>query len=254
MNKTILEVNNLFFGFQKDKPILKDISFSIKEGQFCLIAGANGSGKSLLLKCLKGLLKQNAGTIKIQTIDVSKKPKTRRQLLGLVFQDAESQIIGQTVKKDLLFGMENINLSDKEKEKRLFFVSNLLKLEDKLDMRPRTLSGGEKRRLAIAGILAMEPKIIFMDEPFANLDYPGVVQVIKTLLLLKEKGHTIIIVSHEVEKVAAHIDSLILLEKGKLIAQGRCEDYLDILPKHGVFVPTINNKPTNIKEMTWLKH
>lgn len=254
MQTPILEVSNLKFGFNKEKTLLNDISFKINEGEFCLIAGENGSGKSLLLKCLKGLLKPLSGQIIINNQDVSKKTKERRKLLGLVFQDADSQIVGQTVEKDILFGMENIEIDKLEQEKRLKEVSALLNLEDKLKQRPRILSGGEKRRLAIAGILAMEPKIIFMDEPFANLDYPGVVQVIKTLLLLKEKGHTIIIVSHEVEKVAAHVDSLILLKEGKLIAHDKCPKLLNILRENGVYVPTINGLPTPIEEMTWLKH
>jgi biotin transport system ATP-binding protein len=254
MQNHILEVNNLCFGFNKDKQILNDISFNINKGELCLIAGANGSGKSLLLKCLKGLLKPTKGTIKSSDLDVSKKSKTRRSLFGLVFQDADSQIVGQTVEKDLRFGMENIKIDEDEQIRRIDDISRLLKLDDKLKMPSRTLSGGEKRRLAIAGILVMQPKIIFMDEPFANLDYPGVVQVIKTLLLLKSSGHTIIIVSHEIEKCAAHSDRLLLLEEGSLIADGPIEDNLAILLEHGVFVPTSEGSVLPLKDLTWLKH
>lgn len=254
MKNTILEVENLCFSFTKDKQLLNNITFNINEGELCLIAGANGSGKSVLLKCLKGLLKPSSSTIIVNGENVSKNCIRRRSLFGLVFQDADSQIVGQTVEKDLRFGMENINIPDDDQLKRIEDVSNLLNLNDLLKARPRTLSGGEKRRLAIAGILVMQPKIIFMDEPFANLDYPGVIQVLKSLLLLKESGHTIIIVSHEIEKVAAHADRLLLIENGNLIANDIPELLLDKLPKHGVFVPTTNGKIIPIEEMTWLKH
>ena len=254
MENSILEVNDLCFGFSKNNQILQNISFNINEGEFVLIAGSNGSGKSLLLKCLKGLLKPTSGTIKVENHDVSKKAKTRRSLFGLVFQDADSQIVGQTVEKDLKFGMDNIKIEKEEQNRRINDVSQLLNLNDKLTMKSRTLSGGEKRRLAIAGVLVMEPKIIFMDEPFANLDYPGVIQVIKTLLLLKKSGHTIIIVSHEIEKVAAHADRLILLEKGRVIENGNVENNLDKLLSHGVFVPSFNGKILPCKDLTWLKH
>jgi len=254
MDNSILEVNNLCFGFNKNNQILSNVSFNIKEGEFVLIAGANGSGKSILLKCLKGLLKPTAGYITVNGQDVSKHSKTRRSLFGLVFQDADSQIVGQTVEKDLKFGMDNIKINREEQLRRISDVAELLNLQDKLKMKARNLSGGEKRRLAIAGVLVMEPKIIFMDEPFANLDYPGVIQVIKTLLLLKESGHTIIVVSHEIEKVAAHADRLILLESGEVIENGQVDKLLDKLLDHGVFVPSIDGKILPCKDLTWLKH
>lgn len=253
MQNPILEVNNLCFEFNSDKQILNKISFNINKGELCLIAGANGSGKSILLKCLKGLLKPTHGSIKCDGLDISSKSKARRSLFGLVFQDADSQIVGQTVEKDLKFGLENLQVSYDEQLKRIDNISQLLSLDDKLKMRPRNLSGGEKRRLAIAGVLVMEPKIIFMDEPFANLDYPGVVQVIKTIILLKESGHTILIVSHEIEKCAAHADRLILLEEGKLIADGPIEENLSQLPMHGVFIPTNRGSILPLEDLTWLK-
>jgi biotin transport system ATP-binding protein len=254
MQNHILEVNNLCFGFNKNKQILNNISFNINQGELCLIAGANGSGKSLLLKCLKGLLKPTKGTIKSDGINISTKSKTRRSMFGLVFQDADSQIVGQTVEKDLRFGLENLKVEEEEQIKRINDISKLLNLDDKLKDRSRNLSGGEKRRLAIAGILVMQPKIIFMDEPFANLDYPGVVQVIKTLLLLKKSGHTIIIVSHEIEKCAAHSDRLLLLEEGSLIADGPIEENLSMLLDHGVFVPTSQGSVLPLMDLTWLKN
>jgi biotin transport system ATP-binding protein len=246
----ILQVHNLCFGFEKNRPILKDISFSIEKGAFVLLTGPNGSGKSLLLKCVKGLLKPTSGTMFIDGKDLTKKPKERLDSIGLVFQDADSQIVGQTVERDILFGMENLQLPLEEQHKRLEEVSSLMDLKEQFRQRPRTLSGGEKRRLSIAGVLVMDPKLLIMDEPFANLDYPSVLQVIKTLLKLHEAGHTIVLVSHEVEKILAYTDQTILLEKGRVIADGKAIDILPLLPEHGVYVPL----QAKIEELTWLKH
>lgn len=254
MSQTILKVKNLNFSFSKNIKILNNISFSIEKGSLCIIAGANGSGKSILLKCIKGLLKPQNGTIEIKNEDYSKNLKERRRKIGLVFQDADSQIVGQTVEKDILFGMENLNFDYDIKQKRLDEISKLLSLEDKLNKKPRELSGGEKRRLAIAGILAMNPDIIFLDEPFANLDYPSVIQVLKTLLLLQKEGHTIIIVSHEIDKIAAHSQKIILLKNGEIIKNDESSKVLPYLLNNGVYVPKINDKIANIEELSWLKH
>ncbi|AEV30432.1 ABC-type cobalt transport system, ATPase component [Sphaerochaeta pleomorpha str. Grapes] len=245
----ILQVHNLSFGFEKNKPILKNISFSIEKGAFVLLTGPNGSGKSLLLKCVKGLLKPTEGTVTIEGQDVTRAPKKRLDSIGLVFQDADSQIVGQTVERDILFGVENLRLPQEEQMRRLEEVGTLMGLKEQFKQRPRTLSGGEKRRLSIAGVLVMDPKLLIMDEPFANLDYPSVLQVIKTLLKLHEAGHTIILVSHEVEKILAYTDQTILLEKGSVIADGKAIDILPLLPEHGVYVPL----QAKIEELTWLK-
>ena len=254
MKQSILTIENLYFSFSKNKTILNNINFTVDKGSLCIIAGANGSGKSVLLKCIKGLLKPKSGTITINNENLSSKTKERRSKIGLVFQDADSQIVGQSVEKDIMFGMENLNLDNNTKKERLFNITTLFDLNDKLKRKPRELSGGEKRRLAIAGILVMNPDIIFLDEPFANLDYPSIIQVLKTLLLLQKEGHTIIIVSHEIDKIAAHSQKIILLEKGKVIKADKSENVLPLLLDHGVYVPKNNEKLVDIKELSWLKH
>ena len=245
----ILKLENLSFGFEKTKPILTDISFTIARGSFTLITGPNGSGKSLLLKCIKGLLKPNSGNIWLDDIDVTRSSKKRLTAIGLVFQDAETQIVGQTVERDILFGLENLELPLSAQQERLAAVVQLLDLSKQRKQRPRTLSGGEKRRLSIAGVLVMQPKLLIMDEPFANLDYPSVVQVLKTLLQLKKEGHTIILVSHEVEKILAYTDDVIILSEGKVAAQGPPSSVRSLFTQHGVYVPL----DTPLEELTWLK-
>ncbi len=245
----MLTLQNLSFGFEKNKPILSDISLTVERGSFTLITGPNGSGKSILLKLIKGLLKPTGGTILLEDLDVTGQSKKRLRAIGLVFQDAETQIVGQTVERDILFGLENLGLPLAEQQERLDGIVQLLDLKEQLSQRPRTLSGGEKRRLSIAGVLVMKPKLLIMDEPFANLDYPSVVQVLKTLLQLKGEGHTIILVSHEVEKILASADDVIILSRGKVVAQGPPGSVRSLFAEHGVYVPL----DTPLEELTWLK-
>ncbi|MDT4761343.1 ABC transporter ATP-binding protein [Sphaerochaeta sp. PS] len=245
----ILQLEGLSFGFETAKPILKEISFAIERGSLSLITGPNGSGKSLLLKCIKGLLKPTAGTILLEGEDLTHHGKARLRSIGLVFQDSETQIVGQTVERDILFGLENLQLPLPVQRQRLDDVVALLDLTKQLKQRPRALSGGEKRRLSIAGVLVMEPKLLIMDEPFANLDYPSVVQVLKTLLRLRNEGHTIILVSHEVEKILAYIDKVIILEGGTVAAQGPPSLLRPLFKEHGVYVP----EECALEDLTWLK-
>jgi biotin transport system ATP-binding protein len=245
----LLSVASLNFSFEAEKPILNDISFCVEQGTFTLIAGPNGSGKSLLLRLIKGLIKPNSGSIFLDGEDVTKHPKKRMQTIGLIFQDADTQIVGQTVEKDIRFGMENLALSEQEQKMRLQKTLNLLDLSQQKEQRPRTLSGGEKRRLSIAGVLVMEPKILILDEPFANLDYRSVVSVMNTLLNLKKTGHTIVLVSHEVDKTLAHADQVIILEKGTIAAKGTKEQVYSHLAEHGIYVP----KQVPIEDLSWLK-
>ncbi len=246
-NTPLLEVQDLSFGFTKGQPILASVSFSIPKESFTLLCGPNGSGKSLLLKCIKGLLEQTGGKILLDGIEM--KAKQRMHQVGLVFQDSDTQIVGQTVERDIRFGMENLDLGQNEQTRRLDDVLALLDLGRQRNQRPRTLSGGEKRRLSIAGVLVMDPKLLILDEPFANLDYRSVVSVIKTLLDLQQKGHTIVLVSHEVDKVLSHVDQALILERGVIVSKGTAEELLPSFADHGIFIPP-NAK---VEDLTWLK-
>ena len=252
MTKTpaiLLSIEKLNFSFTKEKTILNDITFTVAQGSFTLLVGPNGSGKSILLRLIKGLLKPTSGTISLDGADVTKYPKKRMQTIGLIFQDADTQIVGQTVEKDIRFGMENLSLSEEEQQKRLVEVLSLLDLEQQRNQRPRTLSGGEKRRLSIAGVLVMDPKILILDEPFANLDYRSVVSVMQTLLRLQQEGHTIVLVSHEVDKTLAHADQVIVLEQGSIAIHGSKDEVYPHLTEHGIYLP----KNVPIEDLSWLK-
>ena len=228
--------------------ILDNISFTIHKGELCLLCGRNGEGKSQLLRTIKGLRKADQGTILLRETEADE--KTRMKKIALVFQNAEMQIVSQSVEKDIAFGPENMGLGREEVQRRVQTALSLIGLEDKAKQRPQTLSGGELRKCAIAGILAMEPEVILLDEPFANLDYPSTLTVIKSLLSLREKGYSILVVSHEAEKFIALTDTLFIMDKGQIKEQGASSDLFSKLPEYDIYLP----KNAVFKDLTWLKH
>ena len=229
------------------KKILDDISIEIAKGSFTALCGRNGAGKSQLLKCIKGLRKPDCGRILIDGVEADAKARMKR--VALVFQEAGMQIVSQSVWKDVAFGPENMGLDKDEVDSRTEAALRLMGLEDKARQRPQTLSGGELRKCAIAGILAMDPDVILLDEPFANLDYPSTLAVIRALAGLHERGYTIIAVSHEAEKFLAETDTLIILEGGRVVASGRSCDSFMALADHDIYIPL----GASFGELTWLK-
>jgi biotin transport system ATP-binding protein len=248
-----LDTQQLSFSFANGHKLLHEISFSIDQGKFVVLSGRNGSGKTILMRCLKGLLNPSSGTIFLDGQDLTKKPQQRNRLIGLVFQDADTQMVGQTVERDILFGLENLRIEPKERTKRITHVTQLMGLLSVLHQRPRSLSGGERRRLAIAGVLVMQPRILMLDEPFANLDYSGIVQVLESLVELKRQGVTILVATHEIEKLLAHADSMILLDSGRIVLQDTPERVLEIADEFGIRRPMYRGKPIPIGDLSWLK-
>lgn len=230
------------------KTLLENISFQVERGSLTLIAGRNGSGKSLLLKCLKGLEKPTFSHITLGGEEL-KKTRERMKRFGLVFQDTSLQIVGSTVEHDIAFGMENLKLDRKTIQERTEEMLSLFDLEYARTMSPAILSGGEKRRLCIAGVLAMEPEILLLDEPLANLDYPSVLIVLKTLETLKAKGITVIIVSHEAEKFLSLTDNTIIIGDGKIIASGPSREMMDALRSNQIYLP----RTAAFEDLTWLE-
>jgi biotin transport system ATP-binding protein len=249
----ILSVRNLsvrFGGPEKVLCALDRISMDVREGEFLLLAGSNGSGKTLLTRCIAGLLNGQEGEILFRGEPLSRLRSLRREL-GLVFQDAEAQILGETVEEDTAFGPENLGLSREETERRVRAALEAVGLGEKRKRPPRRLSGGEKRRLAVAGVLAMGCGVIIMDEPFANLDWPGVVQVLEILVSLKRAGKTLIVLTHELEKVLALADRLIILHQGSIRDDGDPAEVLDRMDRAwGVRDPRRNYQNTG--DCSWL--
>ncbi len=229
------------------KELLHSVSFDAEEGTITVIAGRNGSGKSLLLKCLKGLEKPQAGSITLDGREL-KGRKERMAAFGLVFQDPSLQAVGSTVEKDIAFGPENMGLPRERIREIVDSMCRRFSLDRIRKDRPEVLSGGEKRRLAIAGVLAMDVKVLLLDEPFANLDYPSTLMMIETLIELRESGQTVIIVSHEAEKFLRHTDRTIIMADGRIAADGSSRDVMPLLKRNGIYIPD----GARIEDLSWL--
>ena len=216
----IIEIRNLVHRFADGTTGLDGISLDIQAGSFVLLAGANGSGKTTLLRHLNGLLTPTSGTVRVAGRSVAQDLRRARTLVGMIFQDAESQIIGETVASDVAFGPENLRLPRPEVERRVAAALAAVGLDQPGERRPHLLSGGEKRRLSIAGVLAMQPQVLVFDEPFSNLDYAGVRQVLGRMVELHRAGRTLVVTTHDLDKVLAHADRLILLDRGRVVGDG----------------------------------
>jgi len=193
---------------------LTDVSFSLESGSCNIIAGANGSGKSLLMSIIAGLEEPSGGSVKTNG------------RVGLVFQEPDAQILGETPREDIAFGPRNMGFSKEETASRVQAALAETGLADRADFPARSLSGGEKRRLAVAGVLAMDAQIIIFDEPYANMDFPGVVQVNRLVQKLIAGGKTVVILTHEIEKCLALADRFIVLFMGKKVFDGTAVDAL----------------------------
>ena len=215
-----IALENLSHRYSDGTVGLHPLSLSIPGGQFVVIAGANGSGKTTLLRHLNGLLRPSEGVVRLGGLNVADDLLGARQKVGMVFQDADSQIVGETVYDDIAFGPENLCLPAAEIKTRVSRALADVGLAEKRGKAPHLLSGGEKRRLAIGGILAMGAPIIVLDEPFSNLDYSGVRQVLSQLADLHRAGRTIIVATHDLEKVLALAERLIVLSAGRLVLDG----------------------------------
>ncbi len=212
---------------------LDDISLQITDGQCVLVAGENGSGKSLLMKLIAKLDSPSKGSIRTT------------ETVGLVFQDADAQILADTPIEDVLFGLRmRKGLSKAEARELAFEALSEVGLESKADSPSHFLSGGEKRRLAIASILALGRRTIILDEPYSNLDYPGVKSVNAIVQKLKEGGMTIIILTHELEKCLGLADRVLVLHQGHLVFDGSPSSALgQDLESWGIRNPAKNGNP-----------
>ena len=209
-----------------EKTALDNVSVEIQDGEFVALIGHTGSGKSTLIQHINGLLKPSSGKIVVDDIDITAhgvKLSDIRKRVGLVFQYAEYQLFEETIEKDIAFGPRNLGLNEEEITSRVKRAMNIVGLdyETYKDKSPFELSGGQKRRVAIAGVVAMEPKVLILDEPTAGLDPKGRDEILgKIELLHKEYNMTIILVSHSMEDVAKVANRILVMEDGKCILDG----------------------------------
>lgn len=252
MNMSIrLENVNYIYGegSGQEKWALKNINLTIHDREFIGIVGHTGSGKSTLTQLLNGLEKPSSGTIYYNDEDIQADGYERRKLrqkVGLVFQYPEHQLFEVSVIKDVEFGPRNLGLSNLEVEKRSFDALKQVGLsDDLLDVAPFALSGGQKRRVAIAGVLAMQPEVLILDEPTAGLDPAGRTEILELLKKLHEENNiTVILVSHSMDDVARYAGRILVMNRGELVLDGEPQkvfQYRDELRKIGLDVPQSSN-------------
>ena len=257
----ILEVRNLTHTYSAGTPFehkaIDNMNFSVQRGEFIGIIGHTGSGKSTLMQHLNGLLKPTSGTVLLDGEDIHKDKKFTRQArfrVGLVFQYPEYQLFEETVYKDIAFGPKNMGLKEEEIDRRVREAAKLVGLTEKqLEVSPFDLSGGQKRRVAIAGVIAMEPEVLILDEPTAGLDpasRAGILENIETYR--KTKNATIMMVSHSMNDVARLTDRLLVLCGSKIAMDGPPAEVFtraDELLEMGLDIPDITRVFLRLKQM-----
>lgn len=229
-----------------EKTALEDINIEIKTGEFVTLIGHTGSGKSTLIQHMNGLLEATSGKIIVDGEDITAKGvklSDVRKKVGLVFQYPEYQLFEETIEKDIQYGPRNLGLDEEEIDRRVKTAMEMVGLDYETfkDKSPFDLSGGQKRRVAIAGVIAMEPKTLILDEPTAGLDPKGREDILGQIQILHKKyGMTIILVSHSMEDVGRIAERIIVMNKGKVALEGTPGEVfkeIDILEEIGLGVP-----------------
>lgn len=259
----VLETKNLTYtygaGTPFEKTAVEDLSLAVDKGEFVGVIGHTGSGKSTLIQMLNGLIRPTSGQVLLEDRDIWVEPKKIRDVrfrVGLVFQYPEYQLFEETVLKDIMFGPKNMGLTDEQAKERALEAARFTGLrEELLEKSPFELSGGEKRRAAIAGVIAMDPEVLILDEPTAGLDPMG-----RDVLLAqigqyhRERGNTVLLVSHSMEDIGRAADRLLVMNAGRkayfaptreVFSQG------EELEKIGLRVPQITKIMQELKKLGW---
>ena len=247
-------------GSAKESYALRDICLNVNEGEFLGIAGHTGSGKSTLIQHFNGLLKPTSGEVIVDGVNINgkeakKELKALRMQVGIVFQYPEYQLFEETVERDIAFGPRNLNLSDIEIQHRVTEAMDMLKLSKKMRKKsPFELSGGQKRKIAIAGVLAMKPKYLILDEPTAGLDPKGREEFLELIADLHQQGLTVVMVSHSMDDIARYAQRMIVLEHGEIRLEGTPQAVFaqsELLAQIGLGVPTLTRLLIELQKQGW---
>lgn len=242
----IIEIQNLNFSYNTDAnnlaPVLNNINFSIRKGEFLVILGHNGSGKSTFAKMLNGLLKPTSGKVFVENLDTSIEENNLniKKCVGMVFQNPDNQIVASIVEEDVAFGPENLGFSSEITKEKVYNALASVDMLEYKDYPPHLLSGGQKQRVAIAGVLAMEPSCIVFDEATSMLDPKGRQEVMNTINRLnKEKNITIIHITHNMEE-AINADRVAVISEGEIITcdtPDKIFSNISLIKKSGLALP-----------------
>ncbi|WP_113672507.1 energy-coupling factor transporter ATPase [Vallitalea guaymasensis] len=259
-----IKIDNLTYIYSQNTPFEKkaidNVSLEIKDGEFVGLIGHTGSGKSTLIQHFNGLLKPASGNVYVNNIDIHSKEKPLRKIrqkVGLVFQYPEHQLFEMSVYKDVAFGPTNMRLEQDEIDKRVKEAIGIVGLgEETYEKSPFELSGGQKRRVAIAGVLAMKPDVLILDEPTAGLDPRGRDEILDEISKLHEElGITVILVSHSMEDVGKYVERIIVMDEGKVRYDDipkKVFNHIEELEKMGLGVPQVTYLMQELKNKGFL--
>jgi cobalt/nickel transport system ATP-binding protein len=240
----MIEVTQLSFTYPDGTRALDDISLSVPDGSFLAVMGANGSGKSTFLRHLNGLLNGRSDAVKVGGIVVRKKTFEQvNRFTGFVFQDPNDQIFAPTVRDDICYGPRNLGLDEEEVERRLQWAAERSGITRLLDRPIHHLSYGQKKSLSIAGVLAMKPRLLILDEPTASLDPMGEKRIMRLLLELNRQGMTVVMATHDVDLVPLYAERVCLLRGGKVAVEGGLREVFgnqDLIEECNLRLPRIS--------------
>lgn len=249
-----IKVENLSYSYsgnRKGKPALENVSLEIAKGEFAVISGAAGAGKSTLIKHFNGILHPENGRVTVDGLET--RTREVRRKVGMLFQHSQNQLFEETVYREVAFGPSNFGIRGEELDKRVHEALSLVHLDAGiLDRSPFSLSGGEKRRVALAGILALRPAYLVLDEPTAGLDPEGRAKLLVRLQNIHEKGVGIVVVSHNLEEVLPFTQKVISMEEGRIMFTGSPEEYLRAgyspVPPLAGLMKELNKKGADLRE------
>lgn len=247
-----IEIKNISYIYMPGSPYerlaLDDVTLTIPEGKITAVAGHTGSGKSTLIQHFNGLLSPTRGSVLVDGVDIAgreREARTARRTVGMVFQYPEHQLFEETVERDIAFGPKNYGCSEEEIRARVRFAMDFVQLAyDEYSQRsPFQLSGGQMRRAAIAGVVALKPKYLVLDEPTAGLDPGGREELMQRILKLhRQEKNTIVLVSHSMDDIARYADNVIIMNRGKMLMEGTPEEVFareDFIRQAGLEAPQI---------------
>src|SRR4030043_1796989 len=239
----MIEVEQVHFTYPNGVEALKGVSLVIKDGEFVAIMGQNGAGKTTLVKHFNGLLKPSKGTIRVDGVETTKTSvAAMARKVGFVFQNPDHQLFSETVEEEVAFALKNFGFEEEAIQKRITWALNLLGLTQYRKTSPFMLSGGERKRVALASVLAWDPEILILDEPTIGQDYQQKEKLRQFIIQMQTQGKTVVMVTHDVEFVAECTPRVVLMQEGQIVADGEGREILtnpEVLAQSSIVLPQI---------------
>ena len=239
----MLEVQDVHFSYASGVKALKGVSLTVKDGEFVAIMGQNGAGKTTLVKHFNGLLKPTSGSVRVDGVETTKTSVAKlARSVGFVFQNPDHQLFSETVEDEIAFALKNFGYEADVIENRITWAVNLLGLTQYRKTSPFMLSGGERKRVALASVLAWDPKILILDEPTIGQDHRQKENLRQFIMQMQTQGKTVVIVTHDVEFVAECSPRVVLMREGKIVADGDGKEILtnpEVLEQSSIVLPQI---------------